>query len=215
VLVSPVLYAGNLRGAAAADAWDSAYGARTLQEFNLIPALDLPVPAPESEISRPGTRIAQGEAVFPFTLPNLSGKDVTYDYSLPGSPVYGKASVLIFFASWCPYSQKELPYFEKLYEKYAGNGKVQFMGIRTRRAKEKENINDFVKRFGLKFLIVSDTPKDAPVENAVYTQYQIKGVPTVLIVDKAGIMRQVPPETEDYTNYVEMMSGLIDPLLSE
>ena len=158
--------------------------------------------------------MAEGDAASAFALPDLSESEVTFDYGNTASPFYGKTTVMAFFASWCSHCQTELPYFEKLYEKYSTDAKVKFVAVRTFRARETEDIHDFVKRFGLKFLIVSDTPKEAPEPSKVAKQYQVKGVPVVFIIDKTGKVRHLP-NISDFSKYVEEMSGLIDPLLNE
>jgi len=147
-----------------------------------------------------------------FTLPDLNGNAVEFNYSEDGSRFSGKVTVMAFFASWCGDCKKELPYFQKLFDKYNGKGDVEFVGVRTWRARENENIDSFVRRYGLKFLILSDTPTDSALYSKVAKLYKINWVPTTFIINKNGEYKQVSA-IEDHSRYIEEMSKLIDALM--
>ena len=161
-----------------------------------------PVPAPE---------------VTDFTLPNFAQGTTFFSYWSDASPFKGKVTALLFFASWCPHCKDELPYFEKLYEKYASNPSVKFLAVRTYRRNEKEDFTKFVNRFGLQFEIAFDRTNKAPPEDMVAIQYNLPGVPTLLIIDKEGQIRARPPvmAEQELPYFVSKMSAILNQLLGE
>jgi peroxiredoxin len=59
-----------------------------------------------------------GETVPVPEFTTIDGKTVT------AADLKGKVVVLEYWASWCPFCQKQLPYFQKLYGTHAGDGLV-------------------------------------------------------------------------------------------
>ena len=170
------------------------------------------VPGPASSgVEKP---LQPGLLAPSFSLPDLKGEEWLFDQSDPDSPFAGKITVLLFFASWCSHCKNELPYVKQLHEKYAGDSRLVITGVRTYRARETEEINSFVKRMGLKFLILSDTPKEDEIYSRTAKLYQVTGVPHTLIIDGEGVIRHLP-RVSDFSSYVSEMSALIDPLLAE
>lgn len=157
---------------------------------------------------QPGTVV--GKKAFAFTLPDVSGKNVVFNYKDPVSPFRSKVSVIVFFATWCPHCKDELPYVEKLYKKYSNNSNVKFIGISTFLRGEADETRGFATRYRLDFPVVSDTA--APLANKVADQYRIRGVPTILIADKTGTIRYMPEIQPSSDTYIEEMSQLIDSL---
>ncbi|OFZ78880.1 MAG: hypothetical protein A2583_11765 [Bdellovibrionales bacterium RIFOXYD1_FULL_53_11] len=155
-----------------------------------------------------------GASAPAFMLPDFHEKNVLFDPASGASPYKNKVTVMLFFATWCPDCRKELPQFQKLFEKYRGNPAVEFVGIRTWRNREHEDYKEFVGRFGLGFALLSDTPKENPPYSKVAKLYGLEWVPTLFIIDKKGVVRH-RPENVDSATYVEKMSALIDPLAGE
>jgi len=90
----------------------------------------------------------------------------------------GRVVVLDFWATWCPPCRKELPHLEKLRTEFGDT--VQFYGISD---EEAGTIKDFVNKnhYGLSVLLDS--------KRTVHLQYRISAIPTLLIVDKQGVIR--------------------------
>lgn len=155
-------------------------------------------------------RAEVGQKVPAFTLPNAKGGNITFDYATP--KYKGKITILTFFSTWCHYCKLEMPQLKKLYEKYNSNGSVEFLAIRTFRNKESETIENFIERFGINFPLVSDNPKELPPYSRVAKMYNIRWVPTNMVIDKTGKLHSIP-ELESFDNFVQEMSKIIDELL--
>ncbi|MDR2814908.1 MAG: TlpA family protein disulfide reductase [Prevotellaceae bacterium] len=57
-------------------------------------------------------------------MPAFNVTDTTTSRDLLGKP-----SLIVFFATWCPGCQSELPHVQALYEKYGKSGKMAIIGF--------------------------------------------------------------------------------------
>ncbi len=118
--------------------------------------------------------LSKGQPAPNFKLKGLDGK--TYQLS----DYKGKKPVLIsFWAVWCPPCQRELPELQKLWTK-AGKD-VQFLGINV---DGEGNVPANVKSNRLTFPIMIDKAD-------VSRNYGIRYLPTVVLIDKKGIVRSI------------------------
>jgi thiol-disulfide isomerase/thioredoxin len=106
-----------------------------------------------------------------FSLKNLEGKTVTL------SEYKNKVVIINFWATWCPPCRAELPDFVKFYNEYKSKG-VEIIGI-TVNSKAPE-VQSMVTQYKIEYPIcMSDKKVEADYGG-------IRGVPTTLIIDKAG-----------------------------
>lgn len=98
----------------------------------------------------------------------------------------GKIVVLDFWGSWCPPCRMELPIFQKIHEKYKDKG-VVFLGVNWERADNeadhKKLATEFMAKNSYSFPVVFDFEKKA------VGAYQLRGFPTVYVIDTAGKIR--------------------------
>ena len=89
-----------------------------------------------------------------FKATTLSGKEVSLDQ------FKGKKAVwLVFWATWCPYCQKEIPALKELHKKYGD--KVEILAIHI-------GVNDSI------------------FSNEITRQYKVRGTPTQIVIDAKG-----------------------------
>ncbi len=89
-----------------------------------------------------------------FNLKTTEGKTITFKVEndiLSSEQLKGKVVLLNFWATWCPPCIKEIPIFNKLYEKYSDN--FEIIGILYERDKDKEELADFIEKHKIKFPI--------------------------------------------------------------
>jgi cytochrome c biogenesis protein CcmG, thiol:disulfide interchange protein DsbE len=85
-----------------------------------------------------------------FTLPDISGKNVTL------SKMYGQGPVYIsFWATWCKPCLEELKIIEKVYERHKDQG-FRVFAINTEGPKASAKIKSFVKSYGITFDVLLD-----------------------------------------------------------
>ncbi|MDR3200710.1 MAG: TlpA family protein disulfide reductase [Spirochaetales bacterium] len=111
--------------------------------------------------------------VTDFTLPLLNGQSQNL------SGLRGKVVFLNFWATWCPPCREEMPAMEKLYQRFKNSG-LEFLTVNIQ--EEKNDVETFMKIFGLSFPVVLDSRGEAA------TLYGIRGIPTTYIIDRSGII---------------------------
>ena len=90
--------------------------------------------------------------------------------------------ILDFWATWCPPCRKAMPILEKVAKEYEDKGVV----LCSINIKEKPNkIRTFLKQQNLNVDVALDT------DGKVATKYNVKGIPTMVIVDKKGNIAHV------------------------
>ena len=87
------------------------------------------------------------------------------------------ATMLVFFASWCPHCQKEAPIISDLQKKY-DNLKIVMVGIDSAQGDNPEKVRQFVKNY--------DIQGPAVYKPSLGAEYQVSGYPTVYVLDGSG-----------------------------
>ena len=92
----------------------------------------------------------------------------------------GKRPVLIIFSTtWCTFCKAEIPHFKSLYATYAQQG-LEVVNIDIQEPKEK--VAKFASQNQLPYPVLLDE------DGAVSGVYEIRGVPTMVLVDKNGMI---------------------------
>jgi peroxiredoxin len=119
-----------------------------------------------------------------FDLPALDGKRYT-DRCLEGKP-----TLMVFWASWCPVCQVELPKLHTLFEAARGRG-LQVLAIGF--ADELDKIRHYVQSHGEIF----DFPVLYDRGDAVAKRFGVIGTPTIYLIDRRGKIEYVTWLIED------------------
>lgn len=148
------------------------------KKFMLVAALAVacqlytPVGAGSAPKPRGAAQTAITEKAPDFVLSDLNGRKFRLgDYK-------GKQPVLIIFSTtWCPSCREEIPHFKSLHATYAKRGLV-IVNIDLQESKEK--VAKFTAKHGLPYPVLLDE------EGAVSGIYEIRGVPSMVLVDQNG-----------------------------
>ena len=82
-----------------------------------------------------------------FNLPDMQ------DVPRKMSDYLGKPVIISFWATWCPPCRKEIPYFNRAWEKVKGDGiEILFVNINE----GKETIEEYIKDHPIKMTIIRD-----------------------------------------------------------
>lgn len=102
----------------------------------------------------------------------------------------GKPTLFFFWTSWCPYCRSEIKTLERMVPQMRKDG-LEVFAVNV--GEEPSKLRRFIKRNSLDLKVLLDS------EGNVADHYDVMGVPTYVIVDKAGKMiSQEHTFPEDY-----------------
>jgi thiol-disulfide isomerase/thioredoxin len=106
------------------------------------------------------------------TAPEFSGENVNGggNVTLGG----GEATMLVFFASWCPSCQREAPVISELEEQYEGL-EVVMAGVDADQGDDSEAVRQFVETY--------DIESPAIYQPELGSEYNVQGYPTVYVLN--------------------------------
>lgn len=130
--------------------------------------------------------VEEGKKAKNFTLQNIYGKKVKL------SDAYkNKVVLLSFWASWCPSCREEVGILNMLYKKYKKAG-LEIYGINY--AESKKKVISSKNDLGIMYPVLMDK------DGSVAEDYELVGIPAVILIDKKGIVRffnVIPPDEKD------------------
>ncbi|MBA3257742.1 MAG: TlpA family protein disulfide reductase [Pyrinomonadaceae bacterium] len=129
-----------------------------------------------SKTSRPTAKVgtAIGDTAPDFQLASIGGAPISL------ADLRGQPAVLVFWTAWCPVCKEEAPHFNKLAAQYETLG-VRVLGINIQDSLARTESG--IKDFGIRYAVVRDA--DAGVARL----YKVTGTPTILFLDRQGIVR--------------------------
>jgi peroxiredoxin len=155
-----------------------------------------PMPGPQVTLIAPEMRSAQGTE---FTLPDLAGKPMRID------DFKGNVVLLNFFATWCGPCREEMPTIQELFQAYQSKGLV--VVAVSSDAQGAEIVTPFVKEHRLTFPVLVNP------DSSVLRQYNVRGIPTVYLLDRKGRIAGLFVGGADWNS--KPARDLIDQLLRE
>jgi len=166
------------------------------------------------------SQLRQGERLIPFALKSIDGKVVTVKVEKGVLTVTKEDArgnlvetikpdliLLDFWATWCPPCRFATPYMQKIHEKFflekfkggkmkakEKKGGVLVIGIGLDRAGSRA-IKPFAQRNKLNYLMLADPigrrGKLITDPMKLATAYEVRGIPTMFLIDSKGIIRFV------------------------
>jgi cytochrome c biogenesis protein CcmG, thiol:disulfide interchange protein DsbE len=119
----------------------------------------------------PPAKIAVDATAPDFRLKDIKGQEVNLG-SLRNRPV-----LLVFATTWCPYCKEEIPRIKEI-QRQGRQKKLEVLNIYVNETESK--VADFAARYALPYPVLLD--KDGKVAE----QYQVRGVPTLVLLDGQG-----------------------------
>lgn len=140
--------------------------------------------------------VQQGQPIIPFKGTALDGQPIDLYQVIGNKPV-----MLIFWASWCPSCKTEVPKINHLAEKYRDRG-MEFIAVNVGYNDSVERAQAFARANNMHYPAYFDG------SGKVSEQYQLLGVPTIIIADKHGKVRfrnYMAPDISD-ANFAQLMA---------
>src|SRR6266436_4379096 len=131
-----------------------------------------------------------------FSVKDLQGREIS------SADLRGKVVLVDFWATWCQPCKKEMPGYQKLLNRYGSHG-FTVIGFKFDTMMDTEDPAQFAKKIGVRYPLAV-APDDLKQKFG-----GIKGLPTTMLYDRQGILRQKVVGFE-YTGVIE---SAVKPLL--
>lgn len=113
-----------------------------------------------------------------FTLTSINDNEISL------KAYQGKAVVLNFWATWCPYCRAQIPDLVAVYNQYKSKGLV-VLSIETDSNSTKKKIANFANENGMDFPVMLDK------QGSVQKLYKVSGIPKTVFIDVRGVIKAV------------------------
>jgi thiol-disulfide isomerase/thioredoxin len=137
-----------------------------------------------------------GSRLPDFAVGDLRGRRIS------SSDLRGKVVLIDFWATWCQPCKKEMPGYQKLLDRYGQRGFV-VIGFKLDTMADVEEPFAFAKKLGIRY------PLAVATEDLKQKFGGIEGLPTTLLYDRQGVLRQKIIGFE----YTDVFEAALKPLL--
>lgn len=114
--------------------------------------------------------------------PALSGPYLNRSGSLSGEELKGKVVYVDFWASWCGPCRASFPVLDKLYGQHKDQG---FVVVGINQDDQAGDARSFMARLPVGFPLIADP------EHRLAEAFDVKGMPSAVLIDRKGIVRHV------------------------
>lgn len=154
---------------------------------------------PASPASLPQPPIAAGDIgsrLPAFSIVGLRGRKIS------SADLQGKVVLVDFWATWCEPCKKEMPGYQELLDRYGSQG-FAVIGLKFDTMADTEDPIQFAKSIGVRY------PLAVATDDLKQKFGGILGLPTTLLYDRDGILRQKIIGFE----YTSVVLSYVQPLL--
>jgi thiol-disulfide isomerase/thioredoxin len=145
--------------------------------------------------------LSVGDTATNWTLETSDAKSLNYYQDSEG-----KVSVILFWASWCPYCARLMPHLQEVYTKYDSEG-LRFYALDIFEDGDIDPVQYFEKKgFTYTLLMLADLVAD---------EYGVKGTPGLFVIDKNKKIIYKRKSGTDNNEVKETISLLIKQALAE
>src|SRR6266404_6001774 len=118
-----------------------------------------------------------GSRLPDFSVTDLQGHEIS------SNGLHGKVVLIDFWATWCQPCKKEMPGYQKLIDRYCSRG-FTVVGFKFDTMRDMEDPVLFAQRLGVHY------PLAVATDDLKQKFGGIDGLPTTLLYDREGILRQ-------------------------
>jgi len=135
-----------------------------------------------------------GDKMPSFSITTLDGKLVESSKLIGKKPVF-----FVFWATWCPNCKAEIPHINEMDKEFTPLG-MEFVGVNVGVNDSVKKVQRFAKKYKIHYPLYFDKGSQ------LTRKFKVSGTPTVIIVDKGGIVRYrgVSPPMDLAQNFDEL-----------
>lgn len=168
--------------------------------FNVL----LPITSAHAELPKPKLNHQLTPLLNPVVAPSFSLQDMDGDIFAFES-LRGKVIMVNFWATWCPPCRREMPSMESLYQSFKDE---PFTILAINQWEAPDHVFAYMGQLDVfpNFPILFDT------DSAVSEDYDVRGLPTTLLIDKQGriVYRAVGGRDFNHSNVRKIIRELLD-----
>lgn len=139
-----------------------------------------------------------------FVVTDLNGTRIDLD-------ALGKVTLIDFWATWCGPCREITPVLISLHKTYSDQG-LTVVGIAVSDTEKK--VREYVDSNGIPYSVIATNPKGDTPLTKIIQDYGVRAIPTLVVVDKKGIVRYVTVGTgPDKAKFEKELGELIANLL--
>jgi peroxiredoxin len=174
-----------------------------LSTYTPSPTVVLSIPSTNTKASS-GLRSITFEPVEPAgpSAPNFTLQDASGGNNVSLSDYRGHPVVLVFWATWCGYCEREMSSLKSVYNSYKDAGLVI---LAVNHGDSASDVRSYRKSHGLNFTILLD-PKKSTAQ-----MYKVTGIPKNVFIDRNG---RIVQSVSGMMNTVQL-TGMVEVILSE
>jgi peroxiredoxin len=133
----------------------------------------------------PAAAVGVGEKAPDFSLATLDGGAVRLDELRGDNPV-----MIVFWATWCPICRQEVPKVNQTLAQFGARG-LKVLGVNVGINDSARKAVAYQAKYGVEYPLAFDEG------SRVSQTYGVNGTPTVIIVDRRGVVRYRAAEVPD------------------
>ena len=164
------------------------------------------------------TRVADPNAPFQFSFPDLAGRMI----SNTDARFRGKVLLVNITGSWCPNCHDEAPFLEELYRKYRDRG-LEIVALDFEEAEQFGQLNRlrwFIYHYGIGYtVLVAGDPED--VNKKIPQLVNLNSWPTTVFIGRDGLVKSIhagfaSPASGDFNGQLKAeITARVEALLAE
>jgi cytochrome c biogenesis protein CcmG, thiol:disulfide interchange protein DsbE len=131
-----------------------------------------------------------------FQVTDFEGKQIS------SKSLRGKVVLVDIWATWCQPCRKEMPGYQKLFDRYGSRGFV-VIGLKSNMMRDTAKPMQFAKEIGIHYPLVSASSE------LIAKFCKLEGLPTTMVYDRQGLLRKKVIGFD----YVENFESAVKPLL--
>ncbi|MCZ7686756.1 MAG: TlpA family protein disulfide reductase [Sandaracinaceae bacterium] len=152
--------------------------------------------------ARAHLRPARGPAPA-LDLPVAAGSGAAEGDRVSLGALAGRVVVLDFWASWCGPCRQSIPALNQVHERY--RGRIEMLGVNVEGNLPRSAVVQAHRDFGARFRSLQDE------QGAAQAAYHVDVIPTLVVIDGAGVVRWVHTGVPDPDELAEHLEPLIAP----